>query len=61
MKSFHVAFYNELDDIMITTIHLEPGEKVNENTFMMNINEKYLNSNLAHFCIQVLSWSLIEE
>ena len=61
MRAFHVAFYNELDDIMIITIRLEHKEKANEDTFMMKINEKYINNGLTHFCIQVLSWSLIEE
>lgn len=61
MRSFHVAFYNELEDIVAATIRLEPGEKANEDTFMMKINEKYINNGLTHFCIQVVSWSLIEE
>lgn len=61
MRVFHVAFYNELEDIVTTTIHLEPGEKANEMTFIEKINERYTNSISTHFCIQVLSWSLIEE
>ena len=61
MRAFHVAFYNEYGDIVATTIQLEPGEKANEVTFHAKINEIYINDRLMPFCIQVVSWSLIEE
>ena len=61
MRVFYVAFYTEFKDIATTTINLESGEKANEITFIEKINEKYINTILTYFCIQVLSWSLVEE
>lgn len=61
MRTFHVAFYNEYDDIVTTTIYLEFGEWANEVTFQAKVNEKYLNGIIRDHCIQVVSWSLIEE
>ena len=62
MRKFYVAYYNESDDIvMTTTIHLDSAEKANDITFLTKINEKYINNISMHFCTQVISWSLIEE
>lgn len=61
MRAFCVGFWNELDDIVTTTIYLEPGEKANQVTFHAKINERYLNSIIKDYCMQVISWSLIEE
>lgn len=61
MRAFCVAFYNELDDIVTTIIRLEPGEKANEVTFQAKINERYINNRIKNYCMQVVSWSLIEE
>lgn len=62
MRNFYVTFYNEYNDVVNSIINLDPGEKTNEITFHMKINEKYINNHrMADFCVQVLSWSLIEE
>lgn len=61
MRAFHVAFYNEYDDIVATTIYLELGERANEVTFQAKINERYINDRIKNYCMQVVSWSLIEE
>ena len=61
MRAFHVAFYNEYDDIVTTTIYLEFGERANEVTFQAKINERYINDRIKYYCMQVVSWSLIEE
>lgn len=61
MRTFHVAFYNEYDDIVTATIYLELGEKANELTFQAKVNERYLNGRIKDYCMQIVSWSLIEE
>ena len=61
MRKFYTAFYNEFENIVTTTILLGPTEKANEITIQEKINEKYFNDKLKYFCVQVLSWSLIEE
>lgn len=61
MRTFYVAFYNEFDNIVTTTIHLDSTEKANEITVQEKINEKYFNDIIKYFCTQVISWSLIEE
>lgn len=61
MRKFYVAFYNEFDHIETTTIQLELGEKANELTMQEKVNEKYYNDIINYFCVQVVSWSLIEE
>ena len=62
MRKFFVTFYNEYNDVVNSIINLDPGEKANEITFHMKINEIYINSfRRTDFCAQVLSWSLMEE
>lgn len=62
MRNFYVTFYNEYNDVVNSIVGLDLGEKANEITFHAKINEKYINSNrMTDFCVQILSWSLIEE
>ena len=62
MRKFYVTFYNEYNDVVNSIINLDPGEKANDVSFHMKINEIYINSSRrTDFCAQILSWSLIEE
>ena len=62
MRKFYVTFYNEYNDVVNSIVSLDPGEKANDITFHAKINEIYINSKrMLDFCVQILSWSLIEE
>ena len=62
MRKFYVTFYNEYSDVVNSIIDLDSGEKANDITFHMKINEIYINSHrMTDLCAQILSWSLIEE
>lgn len=62
MRKFYVTFYNEYNDVVNSIINLDSGEKANEITFHMKINERYINSHhMTDYCTQILSWSLVEE
>ena len=62
MRKFYVTFYNEYNDIVNSIINLNSKEKANDITFHAKINEIYINNHhITNFCVQILSWSLIEE
>ena len=62
MRKFYVTFYNQFRDVANSIVILDFGEKANEITFHAKINETYINSNgMLDYCVQILSWSLIEE
>lgn len=59
MRNFYVAYINTNDETTHQILELDLGEKANAEIFHLKINESRRWGEYG--CIEVLSWSLIEE